>query len=262
MALGDNKNGKNKIFENQYYSRIGFREYENNNMKDKRLGISYKSGMMILEISKAKEGGFEYEPLVSVYITPTKAKIFAYQIDEFKKELENGLSDSSKGFGINTGMGETQTVALVHINSNNDKVLTICKVDSNGNITNSEDFTFNSNFHYGIEFNDYKKMDFNKVMYNDIEFEQLEEAINSFAINSNGAIAYSVADLTRYDYRAIMNKMNPIYDALGIERNNGGNSRNNSGGGFFNSGNNNNRGTSNHKSYDEMNDDLPFEDED
>ena len=89
MALGDgkgNSNGGKKLFENQYYSRIGFKQYNEKDTKnnDKRLGISYKSGMMILEISRAKEGGFEYESLISVYITATKAKIFGKEIDEAK----------------------------------------------------------------------------------------------------------------------------------------------------------------------------------
>lgn len=266
MALGDGKgnsnNGGKKLFENQYYSRIGFKQYNENDTRnnDKRLGISYKSGMMILEISRAKEGGFEYESLISVYITATKAKIFGKEIDEFKKDIENGNINSDKGYGINTGMGETQTVTFLHKTDNEEYVLTISKVDSSGNITNTEDFVFNKDFHYGIEFNDYSKMDFNRHIFDDLEFEQLEEAIKSFATVSNGAIAYTVADLTRYDYRAILNKMNPIYDALGIDRGNNGNSRN-SGGGFFNNGKNENRGTSNHKSYEDMEEDLPFEED-
>jgi hypothetical protein len=46
----------------------------------------------------------------------------------------------------------------------------------------------------------------------------------------NGAIAYSFADLTRYDNARILGKLDPIYDKLGIERrsyNNRGNGSNN-----------------------------------
>ena len=261
MALGDDRKGnnKNKLFENQYYSRLGFRNYSGGN-NDKRLGISYKSGMILLDISKPKDGGFEYETLVSIYITPTKAKILSYQIDLFNKEFEEGLSNPEKGFGINTGMGEVQTVLYFHVTDNRDKAVTIAKIDKNGNITSSEEHVFNTtDFHYGLEFTNFKNMEFDKNFYPDIEIEQLKETLDTFAMASNGAIGYSVADITRYDYRALMNKMNPIYDALGIERNTGGNSRNNTGGGFFN--NNNNRGSSNHKSYENMTDDLPFEDD-
>ena len=51
-----------------------------------------------------------------------------------------------------------------------------------------------------------------KDIYDDIELAQFTQTIKSFADNMNGSIAYSTIDLGRYDYRGLMNKMNPIYD--------------------------------------------------
>lgn len=258
MALGSDNNGGKKTYDNQYYSRLGFREYEGEKATDKRLGISYRTGMMILDISRAKDGGFEFESLNSVFITGTKAKIFSKAIEEFQRDYEAGLSDTNVGYGINTGMGETQTVAFFHVDNNRNKILTISKIDVNGSVTKTADYKFNNNFHYGLKFNDYSKMDFEREYIEDLEMIQLKEAIDIFGSSANGAAAYFVADLARYDQKAVMNKFNSIFDNLGIERSNGGSSRNGSGGGYFN---NNRGGSSEHKNYSDLEDSLPFDED-
>ena len=68
---------------------------------------------------------------------------------------------------------------------------------------------------------------------------------------------HSTVDMMKYDMRGILNKINPIYDKLGIERQFSG--RNNSTGSFF--GNNQrNFGTSEHRSLDDIS--ARFEDDD
>lgn len=254
MALGDgkgNNNGGKKLFENQYYSRLGFKDYTNNS--GKRLGFSFKSGMLLIDISKEKDGGFDYDTLVTVYVTPTKAKILLKQIEQFKKDRVEGTLVPGIGYGINTGMGEIQTVLIVNVDANDKTIITIGKIDAEGKYTQKEDFYLNeNNFHYGIKWNNIETMDCDKEYHNATEFEQFEQIVKDFANSSNGAYAYANADLTRYDWRALMNKFNPIYDALGIERQGGNNNSRSSGSGFFNNNRNNNGGTSQHKSYDEM----------
>ena len=262
MALGDgrsNGNNKNKLYENQYYSRIGFKDYTNNT--GKRLGFSYKSGMLLIDISKEKDGGFDYDTLITIYITPTKAKILLHLIEEFKtsRNYDDNM-DPNMGFGINTGMGEIQTILAVHVDENNRTVITIGKIDAEGKYTQKEDFILNeNNFHYGIKWTNIDNMECDKQYYNNTEFDQFERILEDFANASNGAYAYSHADITRYDLRSVLNKMNPIYDALGIERRDGNNnSSRSSGSGFFNNNRSSNGGTSQHKSYD----DLPFGEDD
>lgn len=250
MSLGDNRSN-NKLYENTYYSRLKFKDYKNK----LALGFKFKSGMLVVDVSKEKDG-FQYESIVDIYITTTKAKILLNEMHQFEKDIDNGTIKPEKGYGINTGMGEIVSILAFHVTESGGKAVFVAKVDNAGNFTRQIDFNFNcDNFHYGLQWNNIPAMDVNKNYYNDLEFDQFKDVLKQFINNSSGAFGYSVADITRYDHQAIMNKMNPIYDKLGIER------YNNSSGGFrpadnfMNSPKNTN---SNHKSYDDIDDELPF----
>lgn len=255
MGLGDTRGSNNKMFENTYYSRIKFKDYDNK----LSLGFQFKSGMLVADISKEKEG-FEYESVANIFITPTKAKILEEQIRLFKSDIEAGTVNPAHGYGINAGMGEIVSILALHTIEDGGIAVTIGKVDASGNFTTKVDFKFNKNFHYGLKWNAIETMDVEKMYSDGVEFDQFCDVISQFAIASTGAIGYNVADITRYDTRAILNKMNPIFDKLGIERPGNG-QRNYSGNNFFNNGRNNTAGTSSHKSYDEAMDDLPFEED-
>lgn len=253
--LRSNSNaGSNKLYENTYYSRLGIK---NPNTK-LRLGFSFKSGMLVVEIAEEKEG-FKYDILSSCYLTPTKAALMYNQILEFKSQVESGKYKEGTAFGVNTGMGDISTVLLIHqVDGNN--AVTLGKVNSEGNYISKFTFTFNKAYHFGITLSDYTVMSScKKDIYDDIELEQFVQIIKSFAENMNGAVAYSTIDLARFDYKAMMNKMNPIYDKLGIERKSYHNSSSENN--FF-SGNNGgfNRGTSSNTTLDDVMDDLPTED--
>lgn len=255
MSLGDAKgrgNGNsNKLFENTYYSRVGFKDYD----RKLKLGFQFKSGMLVVDISKEKDG-FEFESLVNIFITPTKAKILSSIFKQFENDIENGTFIPGKGYGINAGMGEIVSVLILGISEDGKKMITIGKVNGDGKFTEKVDYIFNTDFHYGLKWANIDSMNCEKMYDNDVEYNQFVDTINQFALASNGAYAYSVADLTRYDTRSILNKMNPIYDKLGIERNSKG-----SGNNFFNRDNNRNSGSAEHKSYDDMMDDLPFDED-
>lgn len=249
MALGDNR-GNNKLFESTYYSRLGF----NSQVSKNKLGFSFKSGMLVLNISKTKDGG-GFDSLIDSFITSTKSKILLNMIREFEEDIKNGTVRSS-GYGIQSGLGSTVTLTIIHLTEDGHKAITIEKVDESGTVTEGYTVVFNSQYHYGIKLNDYKDVSsFNNVYQDDVEFEQFKTVLSQFEQASNGAAAYFVHDLGRYDHAALMNKMNPIYDKLGIERNR----NNNSGGG--NSYFNRNNGSSSHKSYEDMEEDLPFADD-
>ena len=91
MAIGGNRdeqsgNNNNRIFENTYYSRLRFR----NDQFKTNLGISFRSGLMIMEISRLQEGnGFKYDPVESIYLSPTKARILAGELLRFKEYLKS-----------------------------------------------------------------------------------------------------------------------------------------------------------------------------
>lgn len=223
MALGEDRNGSrgqnsNKLFENTYYSRLSFKNPESK----LRLGFQFKSGMMVVNIAKEKDG-FQYDSLIDCYITSTKAKILLERIKEFEEDIKSGNINPENGYGINTGMGETVKILALRINNDGSKGITIAKVNNNGNIIESVDYNFNKEYHYGLKWNNISSMSVEKVYYDDMEYELFKDALEQFVNSASGAIAYSVADLTRYDLRSILNKMNPIYDKLGIEVSRGNN---------------------------------------
>src|SRR5574344_1620107 len=235
MSLG-NARSTNKLYDQPYYSRISFK-----NQNEKRaFGFTYRSGMIIIEI-KSIEGNNNITDLESIFITPTKAKLLLSEISQFRKDIEDG-----------------------------NIVFTISKIDSNGAIVNSADFTCSTDYHYSIECSNYQDMStMNKVFHNGVELDTLESALREFSNASTGAYAYATADMTRYDHKAILTKMDPIYDKLGIERkiyqkatqtsvsqNNYFNNRPNLGAA------NSTTASSDHKSYDEALDGLGLGDVD
>ena len=127
MALGDLRNSgtksSNKLYENTYYSRVSLKGTDG-----LRVGFSFKSGMLVVDISQEKEG-FQFETLASCYLTPTKAMLMYNQIQEFKNQVASKSYKEGTAFGVNTGMGDISTVLLLHqVDGNN--ALTIGKVNS------------------------------------------------------------------------------------------------------------------------------------
>ena len=256
MSLGDARgNNSNKLFENTYYSRVRFKDTVNK----LSLGFQFRSGMLIVDISKEKEG-FEYESLANIFITPTKAKILEQQINIFKKNREYGSASPTMGYGINSGMGEIVSILAIHTTEDNGVGITVGKVDASGNFTKKVNFIFSKQYNYGLNWSEIDSMSVEKEYHDEIEFEQFCEVISDFARFSSGTIGYNVADITRYDTRAILNKMNPIFDKLGIDRS-GNNPNRYSGNNFFNNNGGNKNSSSDHKSYDDAMEDLPFDDE-
>jgi hypothetical protein len=70
---------------------------------------------------------------------------------------------------------------------------------------------------YLSECEDYKDPQV-KAYYDDIELIQISQLVEDFGRYMNGAAAYSLLDLQKYDYARLLNKMDPIYDKLGIEK--------------------------------------------
>lgn len=226
MAIGGsfnngNSEGKKQLYENTYYSRIRIK----NDEAKLALSFSYRSGLLIAEISEIKEG-FQYEALESAYISPTKASLLTKELKRFKHYLaeEDEKIVPNKAFGVTTGMGEKISYIGFHANEDKKIFVTIGKFDGSGNIINAVTIPFNSEYHFAVEWDNIESMDnISKVYYETVELDQVYQMFEDFARSMSGAFAYSVVDLARFDVAAIKGKMDPIYDKLGIERRSYGN---------------------------------------
>lgn len=222
MAIGDygnnnggNNNSTNKTFDPTYYSRMRFKNAESG----MSLGFSFRSGLMIIDMSVLQnQNGFKYDTLESIYISPTKAKLFAEEIKKFKEYLNEGNIIPGKAFGINAGMGEKVSYIGIHADESKIIYITIGKINGNGEILESATMSLNKEYHFALEWNDIQTMDLTKAYNDDVELNQIIDVMEDFSRYMSGALAYSVADLTRYDYNRMMKKLDPIFDKLGIER--------------------------------------------
>lgn len=228
MAVGDygnnngaNSNGNNnKMYENTYYSRLKIKNSEENLC----LNISFRSGLLILEITELqKDNGFKYETLETIYLSPTKAKLLAAELVKLKVYMINANEiQAGKAFGVNAGMGEKVSYIGFHLTNDKTILVTIGKIDGGGNIIEQATMNLNYNYHFALEWEDINNMDLKKVYDNNLEIDQIYELLMDFSRSMNGAAGYSAIDLGRYDLGRVLKKMDPIYDKLGIERRNSG----------------------------------------
>ena len=220
MAIGNGYNsestGKKQLYENTYYSRFRVK----NDEAKLSLGYSFRSGNLIMEISEIKEG-FQFEAIENIFISPTKALLLSREIKRFKEYIANEKKiDVNKAFGVTSGFGEKVSYIGFHADEDKRVLVTIGKIDGSGNITNSVTIPFNKEYNYAVEWNNIESMDLLKTYHDNVELDQVCMLLDDFARSMSGAIAYSFADLTRYDHKSILSKLDPIYDKLGIERKN------------------------------------------
>lgn len=223
MAIGtgygdNNGQRRNNNVDRNYYSRV---KVKNTNV-DLALNFAFSGGLLNISIDEKKDG-FKYETVEKISLSPYKAKMMYDQIQKFKAYVADGNIVPGKAFGVPAGMGEKVTYIGIHTDETRVPMITIGKFDNSGNIVEEATIPFNKEYYFGLDWNDIKKNDVEKFYYDDVELFMFEKTIKDFAYNMNGALAYSVADLTRYDNARILGKMDPIYEKLGIERRDSGN---------------------------------------
>lgn len=254
MAIGDfggnsNENNGRKFYDTPYYPRMRIRKEKTNT----GLSFEYKSGLLQVKILEINPDGFSYNtetPKGIIYLSPMKATLLAHQLRIFKEYINNDDIDPNKAFGVNGGMGEKISFIAFHADVEKNIIVTIGKFDSDGKIIESADTYLNRDYNYALEWNNLPEMDVTRVFDNDIELNQLMHMFEDFGRYMNGAAAYAQADLTRYDTVRVLNKMDPIYDKLGIERlNRNSNYKPRQNNNFLN-----NTGTSETKSYQDIQD--------
>ena len=239
-----NQNQQKKMYDQSFYTRQSFKSSD-----DKMsMSIEYKSGNMVLKLSEMKEG-FHYDEKIAIHLSPMKANILTDQLKIFKEKIAKEDLKSQEAYGVNAGMGENVTYFNFFSPDNKVVCIDIGKFDGKGIKTEFYQFQFKSDYHYGLNWKDNSKNDLSKNYYNTTEFNILCNTIADFGRSMNGAAAYAVWDLGRYETGRILSKMDPIYNKLGIERKTSGN-------GSFNKGTNsflnNTGGTSSSTSFDSI----------
>lgn len=217
----------NKPFEATYYSRFRLKN------GSRMLTVSYRSGLMILDLGSIGQEGFKFNSAIQIFLSPTKAHMLVEQIDEFLKYRAGDNIDPLRAFGVNTGMGEK--VSFIAFSTNEDKVikLIIGKFDGSGVVVEREEFDLNHEYNYSLEWEDVNQNRFFKVYDEEAEIMMLRNAIEDFSRTSNGAIGYAVADMARWDSHRMNKRIDQIFDKLGIERYSGNNSYGNKGSNNF-----------------------------
>lgn len=230
MGIGDNTTFA-KTYDPTYYSRLTLK-----NSDSKRLNISYRSGLMILEIGKSIGTGdsFKVEAEETIYLSPMKAHILVNQINAFLEYKKSGDVDPKKAFGVNAGMGEKVTYIALSADTDGSNIITIGKFDGKGIIVESATFRMSLDFNYALNWDDLAANNITKVFDNDAEIILLRDAIADFARSMSGAAGYAALDLNRYEQNKANRRIDQIFDALGIERQNYGGNKSYSQNNFLN----------------------------
>lgn len=208
----------NKAYEATYYSRLRLKN------KNDMINVSYRSGLMILDLGSVGSEGFKFNSAIQIFLSPTKAHLLVDQINAFLKYRAGDDIDPARGFGVNTGMGEK--VSFIAFSTDADKIIyiTIGKFDGQGTITESYRFALNHEYNYALEWEDVIANKLYRVFDEDVEITMLKNAIEDFSRTSNGAVGYAVADMARWDAHRMNKRIDQIFDKLGIERQNYSNS--------------------------------------
>ena len=189
--------------------------------------MTYWDGLLIVELNAIDiSNGFKKTPLEVIRISPNKAKSLAYELSEFKKYIndKNTKIDPNKGFGVAAGSGDPiNFIAFSCIDNENREVkVTIGRINNSGNVISSQDMIIdNPGAMFGLEWKDINNMNpdnTERVIVEHIELDMFMDAVNDFANHMNGAIAYSVVDLARYEANKNIKRFDAIFDKLGIER--------------------------------------------
>lgn len=223
MAIGgdysNNGNNNNKQADTTYYSRFKIRSLDGK----RSLGFSFWSGLLIMEINDVdtSSGGFKVNALETIRLSPNKAKILADELRLLKSYIKEPVVDPNKAFGVSSGLGTE--VPYIGFSSMNDEnrtiVITIGKINGEGRITSSQSFPLDNNeYLYSLEWKDINTMDVERVQYNHLELDMIIDTLDDFGKHMNGALAYSVLDLGRYDQIRMNRKFDQIFDKLGIEK--------------------------------------------
>ena len=220
----DNQNGSGEDTATQRRDTIGNRSYYspiriNNPDGNRGFNFEFRSGLLQFKIvSKGDNYQWNRDPDAVIYLSPTKAALLAKEIYAMKEYIDKGDIDNKRAFGVSGGMNEK--ISFIAFQPMDTGVITINigKFDNKGQIVEKHSCDLNLKYNYSLEWKDLDAMELEKVYDDNIELEQIIQLLTDFARYMNGSAAYANSYVTRYDNARILNKLDPIYDKLGIER--------------------------------------------
>lgn len=221
---GNSSNNNQRQTESTYYSRLKFKSKDGK----RNLAITYWSGLMIFDINDVdtSNGGYKSTQLEVIRLSPNKARLLWKELFEMKSVLiNNKKSYDGKAYGVSAGIGEQLSYIGFYIDNSNELAVTIGKINGSGSILSSQSITIgNNDYATALEWDDINNMEtVKKIQYNNIDLDTVMDALEDFYKHMSGGIAYSVADIMRYDNARVNKRFDALYDKLGIEKYNPGN---------------------------------------
>lgn len=225
MAMGsqyqsNNNQNKQGLFEPSYYPRLRVKNVEDSLV----LAHTFWKGSLKLSITDMSKN--PPEEIAYIHLSPTKAHIFAGFV---KTIIDHPKVNET--YGVSTGSGETAGLLVIGRNAGRPFIF-MARVNPDGTYNGEQKFVFNKDYHYGLKITDLNSLSFNKSFDNDIELLMLYDLLIDFARSSNGAYAFAVHDVARYESAKIFNMVKGIAEKVGSYTgnnkgyNNGGNSQN------------------------------------
>lgn len=174
------------------------------------------------------EIAFDMDNGITIYLSHTKARILSNELKLFLKDPVTynavGVPSGQAAISISNGSEYGKDVPVV----------TIRKVNSNGEVTASFAYEFKTNYYYSIRNYDGKNFNSNYEDYKNIEIEQFISVLDEYVKASTNAIAFTVMDQRKYSYTRMDNKVEAIAAALGVDPAKSGNNNRHNNSSYFN----------------------------
>lgn len=202
-------NGNNKVYDNTYYAKTYFNNYDEN----KSLDISYSAGLMTITINQKTSDG-KKEEIIKASLTGLKAGILASAIESMEKDIETGSAEG-RTYGVQSGMGDVVKVIGTTVN-NGSKQIIIAKVDKSGNVSEKTFFTFPLGVDYFMSWSNFDNMDFTKSYEDNMQFSMFKNILTDFSRNISGAAGYGTLYLNKYEQNRDRGRMVAVMEKLGV----------------------------------------------
>lgn len=154
---------------------------------------------------------FDMSNGITIYLSHSKARIF-------KHEVENFLQDPVKYNAV--GVPSGQAVITISNGSEYGKsnpILTIRKVNENGEVVASFAYEFKRDYHFSIRNYDGKNFDSVYEDYQNLEIEQLLTVLEEYIKATTNAVAFTVMEQRSYSATRVEDKINAIASSLGVQ---------------------------------------------